>query len=228
MIVSICSIFKRTFILPSLLKQCLPLCPISQNLYSHILWIGAGREINKEYILNHPGCFLCFGKIKFIVITYMLTSTHNKRVSKIRKKIQKWLEGSHLQSSDYHKQCINHILGSCKHPKLVFCFCYLSNGKYEQQDMCSRYALVISHGDSVTNRLLYITFHLFLNLIVLIKPKKSQVLKKKVYACTDMHFTEQFLLIISSLRYHIFSVAVAFKNRNENKPVSRVPSQPIG
>lgn len=93
--------------------------------------------------------------------------------------------------------------------------------------MCSRYALVISHGDSVTNRLLYITFHLFLNLIVLIK-KKAKYSKKKVYACTDMHFTEQFLLIISSLRYHIFSVAVAFKNRNENKPVSRVPSQPIG
>lgn len=116
--------------------------------------------------------------------------------------IQKLLEGSHIQSSGYQKQCTNHILGSCKHPKLVFCFCSLSNDKYEQQDMCSWYALIISHGDSVTN-LLYITFHLFKNLSVLMITKilKSQVIKKKspcMYRYA-LHRTVSFNYFCSSL-----------------------------
>lgn len=144
-IVSKSSYFQAHF--SSLPAQTVSSPLISQNLYSQTLGIGAGKEINKERISDYPGCFLCFGRINFIVITYVLKSTHNKRVSKRQKKIQKWLEESRLQSSDYHKQQINHILGSCKHPKLVFCFCYRSNGKSEQQDVCSQCTLVISHGD---------------------------------------------------------------------------------
>lgn len=55
-------LFSSSFILPSWLKQCLPLRPVGQNLCSHTLWIGTDREINKDYILNHPGIFCALGK----------------------------------------------------------------------------------------------------------------------------------------------------------------------
>lgn len=80
--------FSSSFVLRSLLKPCLPLCLISQNLYSQTSGIGVGKETNKEHISDYPGYFLCFGKISFIVIAYVLTSIHNKRVSKRREKFK--------------------------------------------------------------------------------------------------------------------------------------------
>lgn len=79
--------------------------------------------------------------------------------------------------------------------------------------MYSRYALVISHGDCNKLFIMY-------NLSPLSKPScsadffKLPSTQKNVYACTDMHFTEQFLLIICNLHYDNFSVSVTFKNRN--------------
>lgn len=58
------------------------------------------------------------------------------------------------------------------------------------------------------------------NLSPLSKPSCSDKIfelpstQKNVYECTDMHFTEQFLLIICNLHFHNFSVSVAFKHRN--------------
>lgn len=85
--------------------------------------------------------------------------------------------------------------------------------------MCSQCALVISHHDSVVSLLLQATFHLAQNLIILIKYKKAKHSKK----CDKQKSTSQNSFVICSLHYHNFRVSVAFKNRNENKPLPLVP-----